>query len=72
MIINIKVRPNSGKQENIKIKEEYIAYLKSSPKNNKANIEQIKLIAKYFNTNQANIKIKRGKTSHKKVIEVIK
>jgi len=69
MIIKIKVYPNSGKQEVIKITDEgYMVYLKSDTENNKANMELIKLLSKYFNTHD--IKIIRGKTSRKKEVSI--
>ena len=67
MIIKIKARPNSKKQE---IKEEngiYIVKLKSSPENNKANIELIKLLKKYFNKS---LKIKSGFKGRNKTVEI--
>ena len=71
MIIKIKVYTSSGKQEIIKISDkEYKAYLKNKREDNKANIELINSLAKYFNTSQMNIHIKRGKKSNKKLIQV--
>lgn len=67
MIIKIKVKPNSGKQKIIKNNENYIAYLKSPPENNKANIELLKLLKKYFDKS---VRIKSGLTSRNKIIEV--
>jgi len=58
MLFQIKVKPNSSKSEFDF--ENKIAYLKSAPENNKANIELIKLLAKHFNISSSNIKIKRG------------
>ncbi len=72
MIIKIKVKTTSGKQEIVKIDEdEYNVYLKSPPENNKANLELIGLIAKYFNTNHHNIRIKRGLKSRDKILEIL-
>ncbi len=69
MLINVKVKPNSGKQEVEKLSlEEYKVYLKSRAENNKANLELVRLLEKYF---KGEVKIIRGKTSHKKIIEVI-
>ena len=71
MIISIKVKPKSGKQEVIKIDDNsYLVYLKSEAENNKANIELIDLVAKYFNTSHNNIKIKRGLRSRNKELEI--
>lgn len=67
MIINVKAHPNSEKQKIVREGKSYIVYLKSSPENNKANIELIKLLKKYFNKE---VKIKTGFTSRKKIIEV--
>lgn len=67
----MKVKPNSSKQEIINCSEgKYVAYLKSAPENNKANIELIKLISKELNIPSSNIKIKFGKSSHNKIIEI--
>ena len=67
MRLNIKVHPNSGRQGIIKIDDKtYEIYLRSNPKDNKANIEAVKLLSKYFNST---VKIIRGKTSRRKVIE---
>ena len=67
MIIKIKVKPNSGKQEILNDNGNYIAYLKSAPENNKANLELLKLLKKHFNKPA---RIKTGLTSKNKVIEV--
>ena len=68
MKIRIKVKPNSGKQEIIKKQDFYLAYLKSSPENNKANIELLKLLKRHF---KKEVKIKSGFTSRNKIIELI-
>ena len=68
MIIKIKVKAHSGKQEVNKIKNnEYLVYLKSVPENNKANVELIKLLKGYF---KKEVKIKTGLHSKIKTIEV--
>jgi len=66
MRIEIKVKPNSGKSEIIR-KDGYIAFLKSPPENNKANIELIQLARKKF---QSEVRIVSGFTSKKKVVEI--
>ncbi len=72
MKIKVKVKPNSSSSEVEKIDAlNYFVKLKSPPEDNKANIELIKLLAKYFNTDYHNIKIKRGKTLRNKLIEII-
>ena len=67
MIINIKVKPNSKKQEVKKVGENYIVNLKSKPEDNKANIELIKLMKKSLGKD---IKIIKGLKSKNKIVEV--
>jgi uncharacterized protein (TIGR00251 family) len=68
MIIKIKVKPSSGRQEIEKIsKDEYKVWLKSPPEDGKANGELLKLLKKEFGFS---VKIKSGKTSRNKVVEV--
>ena len=67
MKIKIKVKPNSGKQEIIKKDNFYLVKLKSAAKNNKANLELIKVLKKYFGRE---VKIKSGFTSRNKVAEI--
>ncbi len=69
MKIKIKAKPNSGRQEIIKKGGRYLVYLKSRPENNKANIELVKLLKKYFDRP---VKIRDGLSSRRKVVEVIK
>lgn len=72
MILNIKTKPNSKKQELIQISEtKYIANVKSPPQNNKANIELIKILSKHFSIPQNQIRIKTP-SSREKIIEVKK
>ena len=67
MKLNIKVQPNSGRQEIQKIsKDEYKVFLKKSPEDNKANKELIKFLSKYLHSK---VKIIKGSTSKRKVIE---
>ncbi len=67
MKIKIKVKPNSGEQ-NVEEKEDfYIVKLKSAPENNKANLELVKLLKKYF---KKQVNIKSGFSSRNKVVEI--
>ena len=68
MIIHIKVKSSSGKQEVIEKDGNYLVNLKSPPENNRANIELIKLLKKYFNVEE--IKIKSGFSSRNKIVEI--
>jgi len=72
MIIEVKVKSRSGRQEIVEVGENnYLAYLKSEAENNKANLELINLTAKYFNTPYGSIRIKRGLRSKNKVLEIL-
>ena len=68
MRLHVKVKPNSGKQEVIKISDiEYQVNLKSSPEDNKANIELLKFLKKHFKKQP---KIITGKTSKNKIVDL--
>ena len=67
MKIKIKVKPNSGKQEIVRTDEGYLVKLKSVSEDNKANVELMKLLKKYF---KKEVRIKTGFTSRNKIIEV--
>ena len=67
MIIKIRVKPNSSKQGVIKGNSGYIVHLKSRPENNKANLEIVKLLKRYFGKQ---VQIKSGLTSRNKTVEV--
>ena len=68
MKLKIKVKPNSGEQSVEKKENFYIVKLKSSPENNKANLELVKVLKKYF---KKDVKIKSGFTSRNKILEVL-
>jgi len=71
MLLNIKVKPNSSKQEIQSFgNNRYLVYLKEPPENNRANIELINLLSKHFGTPFSRIKIKTGLTNNEKLIEV--
>jgi len=78
MIIKVKIKPNSGKQEVVNVEgvdNEYIVYVKSPAEDNKANLELLKLLRKYLKNKKEkydveNIKIIKGKTSRNKMVEV--
>ena len=68
MIIKIKLHPNSSQEKIEKISDEnFEVWLKEKPIDNKANIELIKLLKKYFGKQ---VKIKSGFTSRNKIIEI--
>jgi|TARA_B100002003_G_scaffold196722_1_gene186967 uncharacterized protein (TIGR00251 family) len=70
MKFQIKVQPNSSKQQiqtDIDGKIQKV-YLKKPAKDNKANIELEKLLAKHF---KAKAKIIKGHTSKNKTVEIV-
>ena len=68
MIIKVKVKPNSGKQEVKKIGDaEYIVSLKKPAEDNKANIELVKLLKKHFSDD---INIIKGLKIKNKVVKI--
>jgi uncharacterized protein (TIGR00251 family) len=68
MIIDVKVKPESGKQEIENVDgSNYKISLKSKPEDNKANIELIKLLKKHFGSN---IKIIKGLRNRNKIVEI--
>lgn len=68
MIIQVKVYPNSGKEEIIKENGEfYKVFLKKPAQDNKANIELLKLLKKHFKNE---VKIIKGLKSRNKIIEI--
>ncbi len=72
MIIQIKVKPNSPKEEVVNEGERFTIFVKEKAENNKANIAVIKLLSKYFGVPSSQIDIKTGKKSRKKIIEIRK
>lgn len=68
MIIRVKVKPNSGKEEVVKISDkEYFVYLKKRAEENKANVELCKLLQRYF---KKPVRIKTGIASRNKTMEI--
>ena len=68
MRLNIKVQPNSARQEIHRINENsYKIFLKKSPEENKANRELTKFLRKHF---KKKVTIISGFTSKNKVVEI--
>ena len=71
MIINVKVKTNSNKNE-IKKMEENNFEIKTTatPENGKANKSVIEILSKYFRIGKTKIQIIKGHTNHIKIIEI--
>lgn len=71
MIIRVKVKPNSSKNEVESFgNNRYLVYLKEPPENNRANLELIKILSKELGVPPKSLEIKFGKTSNEKLIEI--
>jgi len=67
MLIKVKVKPDSSKDEIIPTKENnFLIKVKDKAKDNKANLKVLKLLKQYFNIN--NIFIKQGRKLRNKLI----
>jgi len=66
MLIQVKVKPNS-KENKIIAGEIMEVFLKSPAENNRANIELIKLLKKYYHSE---VRIIKGLKSKNKIIEI--
>ena len=70
--INIKIKLKANKSDLIPQTDgSYIAYIRSAPIDNKANIELFDLLSDYFNVAKRDIIIISGIKSINKVIEIL-
>jgi len=67
MKIKVKVKPGSGRSEVVEEGRVLRISLKSNAEDNKANLELIKLLKKYF---KKDIKIIKGLKSRDKIVEI--
>ena len=71
MIIKVKVKPKSKKEEIRKLsEEEYEVKVKEPPEKGKANERVIELLSRFLGVPKNRLKIVRGETSRLKFIEV--
>ena len=70
-VIQIKVKPNS-RASRLEQNEDgtWLAQLKASPVDGKANEELIALVAKHFKLPKSNVSIKSGASSRTKLIQI--
>lgn len=67
----VTVKPQSGKEEVKEIADgEYIAFVYAPAREGKANEALIELLAGYFSVPKSSVKIIRGQTSRKKLVEI--
>ena len=68
MIIKVKVKPNSKAQEIIKIGEnEYKIVLREKAESNRANIELLKLLKRWFGKE---VRLVKGLKNKNKLVEI--
>lgn len=72
MKLNLKVIPNSKKNQIIEEKEFIKVYVTKQAVNNKANKAVIDLLSEYFNIKKKDIIIINGEKSRMKIVEICK
>lgn len=70
VVIEIKVIPDSDKNELVKEDSKVKIKVKASAEKGKANQAVIKLLSKYYNVSKSSIKIIRGKRKRNKLIKI--
>ena len=70
MKIQVKVKPNSKTEEISLEGNSFIIRIKEPPKEGKANQAVIKMLAKYFDISQSQVRILSGLKRRNKVIQV--
>ena len=67
----VQVKPQARKQSIEKISEqEYRIAVQAAPVAGKANDEVVELLARYFSVPKSSVKVLRGQSSRKKLIEI--
>ncbi len=71
VLLEIKVNPQSGRQQFVRDKSGIIkCFLKSAPEGGRANEELVKLIGKLVGVSQDQIRIIQGAIARKKVLKI--
>ncbi len=71
MNISVKVKPNSKKEKIEKISDsEFLLWVRSAPKEGKANREVAELLSEYFDVSKAGVAIVRGSKSRNKIVSI--
>lgn len=67
----VQVKPQARKQSIEKISEqEYRIAVQAAPVAGKANDEVVELLARYFSVPKSSVKVLRGQSSRKKLVEI--
>lgn len=70
MLLNVKVIPNTRKNEIIKDGDGFRVRLNAPATGGMANSALVELLAKHFNVKKNNIRIVKGEKSREKVVEI--
>jgi hypothetical protein len=69
MNISVKVKPNSKEEKIERISDsEFLIWVKSAPKEGRANQEAVKLLSEYFGVPRTGISILHGHKSSNKIV----
>ena len=71
MKIQVKVKPDSRTEEVSRESDSFIVRVKEPPREGKANLAVIKLLAEHFGVPKSQVRILSGLRSRSKVIEVV-
>lgn len=70
ILLNVKVKPNSKKNEVVRDDNILIVTVTDAPVDGKANEKVLELLAKFFDMPKSKFKILHGKKSRNKIIEL--
>ena len=71
MKIQVKVKPNSRTEEVSKEKDSFVVRVKDPPREGKANLAVIELLAEHFGVPKSKVRILSGFGSKNKTVEVV-
>lgn len=67
----VTVKPGAKKEEVRKIAAgEYVAFVHAPAREGKANLALVEILADYFSVAKSSVRIIRGRTSRKKLVEI--
>lgn len=71
MIIEVRVKPRSSKEEIEKLdRNSYKVYMRQPAESGKANKKLVEMLAEYFNIAKSKVKIIKGLRSRNKILDI--
>lgn len=71
MIVRVKVKPGSKREEVKELSEDYLEVRVSAPpEKGRANERVLELVAKYYGVRKSSVRILKGETAREKLIEI--